>query len=133
MECCKRNRLLIVDDEDAILVAMREYFSMRGFDVDCARQGKRALALLEQSRYAVVIADLRLKGSHSTEGFEVADEVRDRWPRTRVVLLTAYGSPRIEREARKHGVDALLYKPHPLPDLAAIVLDLCPPSRTRTP
>ncbi len=118
------HRLLIVDDEDAILSAVGEYFSMRGLHVDCARQKGEALALLGQQRYAAVIADLRLAGSQSTEGLELADHVRERWPSTRVILLTAYGSPETEAEARARGVHAFLHKPHPLPDLARIVLDL---------
>jgi DNA-binding NtrC family response regulator len=113
-----------VDDEDAILFAMREYFSMRGFDVDFTGQRDEALAFLERRSYAAVIADLRLTGSQSTEGLELADRVRERWPTTRVILLTAYGSPRTEAEARKRGVHAFLNKPHPLPDLVQIVLDL---------
>ena len=122
-------RLLIVDDEDTILFAMREYFSLHGFVVDCARQGRTALALLEKNRYAVVIADLCLRGSQDTEGLVVADEVRERWPSTFVILLTAYGSPQIEVEALARGVDAVLHKPHPLSDIARLVFDQC--GRTR--
>jgi DNA-binding response OmpR family regulator len=118
-----------VDDEDAILFAMREYFRMRGFDVDCVRRASTALALLEKNRYAVVITDLCLRGSQDTEGFEVADAVREHWPSTFVILLTAYGSPRIEVEARARGVDAVLHKPHPLPDIARLVFHQC--ERTR--
>jgi DNA-binding response OmpR family regulator len=118
------HRLLIVDDKEAILFALSQYFSLRGFEVDCARQKEEAVALLGQKQYAAVIADLRLTGSESVEGLEVADAVRQRWLSTVVILLTAYGSPRIEAEARAHGVDVLLHKPHPLPDVARIVLDL---------
>jgi DNA-binding NtrC family response regulator len=119
-----RDRILIVDDEDAILFAMREYFSMRGFDVDSTRQRDEALAFMEGRSYAAVIADLCLTGSQSTEGLELAERVRERWPSTSVILLTAYGSPDIEAEARTRGVHAFLHKPHPLPDLVQIVLDL---------
>lgn len=132
--CVMRHRLLIVDDVEAILFAMREYFSMRGFDVDCARQKEEALALLGEERYAAAIVDLRLTGSQSIEGLELADAVRKRWPSTRIIMLTAYGSPGIEAEARARGVDAFLHKPHPLPDVARIVLGLLaarPPSMNR--
>ena len=53
-------RLLIVDDEDAILFAMTEYFSARLFAVDCARDREEAEALLAVRAYAVIITDLRL-------------------------------------------------------------------------
>jgi DNA-binding NtrC family response regulator len=120
-----KRKLLIVDNEDTILFAMQEYFSMLGYDVDCARHWTAAMGLLEGKSYAVVIADLRLTGSQTTEGFEIAEEVRKRGPSTPVILLTAYGSPQIEAEARTRGVHVLLHKPHPLPDIARIVLELC--------
>ena len=92
-----------MDDKEAILFALSQYFSMRGFEVDCAREKEEALALLNQKRYAAVIADLRLSGSESIEGLEVADAVRERCSSTAMILLTAYGSPRIEAEARARG------------------------------
>jgi DNA-binding response OmpR family regulator len=113
--------LLIVDDEDAILFAMREYFMIRGYRVDCARGLDETATLLSRHPYSAVIADLRLGGSHGTEGLEIVDQVRARSRGTRVILLTAYGSPEIEREARRRGVDAFLHKPRPLPELAGIV------------
>lgn len=119
-----RYRLLIVDDEEMTLFAMREYFTTRGFDVDTAQRIGEARALLGRQRYTAVIADLRLSGSQSTEGLELADLVRERWPSTCVILLTAYDSPNIEAEARNRRVYAFLHKPHSLPDLEQIVLGL---------
>jgi two-component system response regulator (stage 0 sporulation protein F) len=116
--------ILIVDDEETILFAMREYFTTFGYGVDCARELEEAKALLAQTSYAVVIADLRLTGSHGTEGLELVEYVRQRQPLTRVILLTAYGSPEIEREARQRGVDAFLQKRMSLPEVAQVVAEL---------
>jgi DNA-binding response OmpR family regulator len=118
------HRLLIVDDEATTLFAMREYFSTRGFEVDCAQETGEALALLGRHQYTAVIADLRLTGSQSMEGFELADFVRKRWSSTRVIILTAYDSPGIKAKARACRIDVFLRKPHPLPDLERIILDL---------
>ncbi|MDQ3696914.1 MAG: response regulator, partial [Gemmatimonadota bacterium] len=119
-----RHKLLIVDDEEATLFAMREYFSVRGFEVDCSRDKDEAVALLSRRAYGAVIADLRLTGSHSTEGLDIVEAVRERCPQTRTLLLTAYGSPEIEVHALRRGVDAFLHKPQPLPHVAKIVLEL---------
>lgn len=121
-------RILIVDDEESILFAMREYFPTRGYRVDCARGLEEATVLLDTGPYSAIIADLRLSGSHGTEGLEIVDRVRARYPATRVIILTAYGLPGIEREALRRGVDVFLHKPIPLPELARIVLELlCAP------
>lgn len=115
---------MVVDDEEPILFAMREYFTTQGFAVDCARELEEAEALLSKVRYSAVIADLRLSGTHGTEGLEIVDQIRERWPGTRTILLTAYGSPEIEDEARRRGVDAFLRKPKPLPEVARILVSL---------
>jgi two-component system response regulator PilR (NtrC family) len=116
--------LLIVDDEESITFAVRRYFLTRGFQVDCARELEEAEALLVNRRYDVVIADLRLSGVHGAEGLEVVKYVREHCPWARTILLTAYGSPAVEQEALSRGVDAVIRKPKPLPDLAQVVLGL---------
>lgn len=117
-------RLLIVDDEESIVFAMTRYFTARGFNVDAARELEEAQALLVNFQYAAVIADLRLTGVHGAEGLDIIDHVRQHCPATRTILLTAYGSPELEDEARARGVDAVLRKPKPLPDLAQLVFSL---------
>jgi DNA-binding response OmpR family regulator len=118
------HRLLIVDDEASILFAMREYFSALGYGVDCASCLDDAVALMRASHHDAVIADLRLSPTHAAEGLEVVRFIRARSPATRILLLTAYGSPAIEEEGRRCGVDMLLQKPRPLPEVAAIVARL---------
>jgi DNA-binding response OmpR family regulator len=117
-------RLLLIDDEEPILFALREYFTAYGYDVDCAREMEEAEALLANVPYAAVIADLRLTGSHGAEGLEIIGYVRERCPWTRIIILTAYGSTEVEAEARRRGVDSFLHKPKPLPEVAQIVYAL---------
>jgi len=123
-----RPRILIVDDEEPILLALREYFVPLQYEVDCARELEEAEALLSHVHYALLIADLRLSGSQGNEGLELIRFVRERSPWTRIVVLTGYGSAEIESEAVGRGVDAFLQKPMPLADLAEIAAAL-----TRSP
>lgn len=116
-------RILVVDDEEAIRFAVGEFFSTAGYLVDVACELADALALLDRTRYAVVIADLRLSEPAGTEGLDVVSYVRERSPSTRIIVFTAYGSPAVEREARRRGVDAFLQKPQPLPEIERIVSD----------
>lgn len=116
-----KHRLLVVDDERAILMAVGEYFRRRGYEVSCARQRDEAEALLVQDSYACVIADLRLTAQGTDEGLAIAAFVRERCPETRVVILTAYGSPAAEKEARLRGVDAFIHKPKPLAEVARVI------------
>ena len=114
-------RLLIVDDEDTIRFALAEYFRGSGWAVDAAAEKEEAEALLACTAYAVVIADLRLTGIYGVEGLDIVQWSRHLRPETRVVLLTGNGTPELETEARRRGVDAFLHKPLPLPQLEAVV------------
>jgi DNA-binding NtrC family response regulator len=114
-------KVLVVDDESAILFALSEYFSARGCEVALADGLDEAMARLEEPGYVAVIADLRLSGSGSTEGLDIVERVHLHHPSTRVVILTAFGSPEIEREAYRRGADAVLHKPVPLAELARAV------------
>jgi DNA-binding NtrC family response regulator len=117
-------RILVVDDEEPILFAIRDYFEPLGWQVDCAQELEEAEALLSHIRYTLLIADLRLSGIHSNEGLELIRFVRERSPWTRVIVLTGYGSMEIETEAVGRGVDAFLQKPQPLAALAEIAARL---------
>jgi two-component system response regulator (stage 0 sporulation protein F) len=119
-----RHRLLIVDDQEAILFAMQEYLASLGYLVDCARDRAEATALLDHRAYDVVIADLRLTPLRDDDGLELLSLVRERAPETRTILLTAYGSPAVERAAQWCGADVVLQKPQPLGALAQIVAGL---------
>lgn len=114
-------RLLIVDDEESIRFAVKRYFTRIGFEVDCARELEEAEALVAHTVYGVVIADLSLTDSGSTEGLEIIRFMRRSCPGARVILLTAHGSATVEKEAYKRGADAFLHKPKPLQELARIV------------
>jgi DNA-binding NtrC family response regulator len=63
----QRPRVLIVDDERSVRLALRRYFERSGWQVEEAEDGARALTLLERpeaSAYRLVITDLRMAGAH---------------------------------------------------------------------
>jgi DNA-binding response OmpR family regulator len=103
---------------------MKEYLEHRGHEVDCVGRRVEAEGLLAPGRYAVVIADLRLSASEPQGGLQLLRRVRECCPQTRTVLLTAYGSPEAEAEARRLGVDALLAKTEGLREVASVVRGL---------
>lgn len=116
--------MLVVDDERVITFALRNYFGEHGFAVDCASECEEALALLTHKDYDIVIADLRLTGTVSEEGLEVVRLARERSSATSIILLTAYRTAGVDQKAHALGVDVLLQKPKPLPELAQTVFAL---------
>lgn len=123
--------LLVVDDEESICFSMREYFSQHGYEVDTAREMEEAEGLIKDRDYKVIIQDLRLGPTRQPDGIEIIKLVHKRNPETRIVVLTSYGSPEAEAEARRAGADAFLRKPKPLSQVAQVVQGLIESPRAR--
>jgi len=128
-------RLLVVDDEESICFSMSEYFSLHGYKVDTASELEEAEKLLGVTDYRVVIQDLRLTMTNYHDGLDMIKMVKQRNPQARIVVLTAYGSPEVEDEARRCGADAFLRKPKPLSQVAQVVQGLLesPPRQAARP
>ena len=103
---------------------MSEYFTHHGFEVDTASEVEQAEHLISDSEYEVIIQDLRLGTNKSRTGLEIIRFARQHSPTTRIVVLTAYGSPQIEDEAMRSGAVAFLRKPQPLSQVAQVVRGL---------
>lgn len=117
-------RILFVDDEPTIRLAISAYLAPPDYEVDVAGDLASATELLRTREYAAVITDLRLSGGGPTEGLEVIRVARQRFPDAKAVLLTGYGSPAVEEEARTLGIDRYLEKPVPLPELERVLREL---------
>ena len=128
-------RLLVVDDEESICFSMSEYFSLHGYKVDTASELEEAEKLLGVTDYRVVIQDLRLTMTNYHDGLDMIKMIKQHNPQARIVVLTAYGSPEVEDEARRCGADAFLRKPKPLSQVAQVVQGLLesPPRQAARP
>jgi CheY-like chemotaxis protein len=116
-----RLRILVADDEEGVLFALREYLGCCGWEVDTARTSAEAMNLLETRSYAAVITDLRFSGPSGKEGLAIVKTARARQPEAPVVVMTGYSTDEVEAEARRLGVDAFVPKPVPLWELARLV------------
>ena len=70
--------VLVVDDEEALRYSLRQVLELGGYEVYEAASGEEALAVLRESRFAVVLLDLMLGGR--VDGLRVLEAVRWRWP-----------------------------------------------------
>jgi len=111
----------VADDEESVLFALREYLGCCGWEVDTARTATEATSLIETRGYSAVITDLRFSGPSGTEGLAIVKAARTHHPNAPVVVMTGYGTPDVEAEARHLGVDAFVSKPVPLWELARLV------------
>ena len=116
-------RLLILDDEEAILLPLSEFFRERGYSVVATREPEEAEALLDYDPFDLVLLDLALT-RFGREGLEVLSAIRSRNPSLPVIILSGNVCPEIEELAHRLRADAVLMKPQPLEQLAAVVAHL---------
>src|SRR5215470_7505775 len=111
-------RILVVDDERAILVALRGLFVRDGYQVDTAASGTEALEKLEAGAFHVVLTDLSMEG---VSGMDVLEHARRLDPDVGVIMITAHGSEKIAVEAMKRGAADYLPKPFDNDELRVVV------------
>ena len=101
-------RLLIVDDEKALRLALRGVFRKEGWQVETAASAEDAIARIGPDSFDVVLTDLSLG---ALSGMDVLAHVRATDPETAVVMITAYGSEQVAVEAMKKGAEDYVPKP----------------------
>ena len=114
--------VLLVDDDPAVRESVGQALSDQGADVTPVASLAEARATLKNSRFALVLTDLKLE--FGTEGLDVARIARDRIPDAKVVLFSGQDLSEVETEANQAGVDEMLAKPLSLEALARILTDL---------
>jgi two-component system sensor histidine kinase/response regulator len=113
-----RNLVLIVDDEESVVGALVEFFSMRGYEVESAVTARQALGLIHEKRFGIVICDLRLPGMN---GVELLDHVVEANPETVFIIMTGYASVQSAVEAMKRGAYDYVVKPFSMYELEKTV------------
>ena len=111
-------RILLADDEEAVLDQMEEALRPLGHTVDRARDGREAMDLAGQNDYDVVVADLVMP---RRTGLDLVQTLRMRKIPTPIVILSAYLTPDIRRELGYYEGVEIVQKPFKPEDLAALV------------
>jgi DNA-binding NtrC family response regulator len=110
-------KILLVDDETAILDTLKILFRGEGWDVVVADSGPKALAALEEEKPDIVLTDIRMPGAG---GLEVLMEARRVDPEIAVILMTAQASLQTAVRAVNEGAYYYLQKPFVNDELLAI-------------
>jgi len=100
--------VLVVDDEKNIRLTFSETMTQMGFDTRTASNGEEALTKMQGAEFDLVLLDLRMPG---IDGIEVLRRIRERYPKVRVIMITAHGTVESAVEAMKLGAVDFIQKP----------------------
>jgi DNA-binding NtrC family response regulator len=100
-------KILIVDDESEMRVALETTLKREDYQLVCAEDGKQALDQFESHDFDLILTDVRMP---KLSGLELLRAVKERSPKTPVVIMTAYGTIDNAVEAMKEGAFDYLIK-----------------------
>jgi DNA-binding NtrC family response regulator len=103
-----QGKILIADDERHIAEGLQMLLSDDGYEVDMASDGQSAWDLIEQGRYALVLADLQMP---EIDGLELFSRMREAQIPSEVIIITGHGSVESAKVAMKHEAYDYLEKP----------------------
>lgn len=104
----KNLKVLLVDDEEAIIAALEEYLSEQGFDVDTALNGDTALQKYSTFHPDVILLDVRMPGM---DGLKVCEIIRKKDLDVVLILVTAVDTDISKVKALNFGADDYITKP----------------------
>jgi DNA-binding response OmpR family regulator len=108
-----KRRILLVDDELAILLTLKAILEIHGFDVETASSAKEAISKLKASSYHMVITDMKM--DHEKAGYEVIRAAKKTDYNPAVAILTAF--PMLGSNWKSEGAQQMLVKPMNTDDL----------------
>ncbi|MFQ5673732.1 MAG: sigma-54-dependent transcriptional regulator [Nitrospinales bacterium] len=100
--------ILIVDDESEMRIALEATLKREGYQTASSENGRAALTRMENEPFDLVLTDMRMP---EMGGLELLRSVKRQFPRTRVVMMTAYGTIDSAVESMKEGAFDYLMKP----------------------
>ena len=103
-----QQKILVVDDEKSMCEFLEIMLKKDGYEVTSTTSGEKALELLDNNLYSMVLTDVRMPG---VNGFEVLRKTKEVSPDTVVIMITAYGSPEGAVTAIKEGAYDYVTKP----------------------
>ncbi len=113
-----RVSILIVDDEDSVRDSLYNWFIDDGYRVDCAENAKKALSLLNDNEYDIVLADIKMPGM---DGMEMHRRIKALPHVPIVIIMTAFASVDTAVQALKEGAFDYVTKPFDPDDLSHLI------------
>lgn len=116
-------KVLIVDDEETLTWSMAKSLSKDKdkYEVLIANNGKEALNLLKKHKIDLVISDIKMP---DINGLDLLVNIKVEHPQTKVIIMTAYGSADVQKEASRRGSLFYIEKPFEISDIRKIIIDL---------
>jgi two-component system response regulator HydG len=102
------SKILVIDDDVDMCLLLKRFLTKNGYEVTLAHNGKKALEELENAEPNLVLCDFRLE---DIDGKEMLVKIKERYPRTPVIIVTGYSDIKVAVDVMKLGAYDYVTKP----------------------
>ena len=111
--------VLLIDDEPIVGKRLQPALAKIGCDVEVFQEPEKALARLAEKEFKIVVTDLRMD---EIDGMQVLDFVLEKWPESKVIMITGYAMMSLARQAMDKGAFDFIAKPFKPDDLRQVIV-----------
>jgi len=116
-----KGKILVIDDEDIVRLSCSRSLVPQGYELKMAKNGPEGLKMLEEETFDLVLTDLKMP---NMDGIEVLGTIKEKWPKTDVVIVTGYQTVETAVKAIKIGAFDYVEKPFTPDSLLATVANV---------
>src|SRR4030042_5838182 len=112
--------VLVLDDEPIVGKRLKPALSKIGCNVEVFENPQTALKRLDEKQFDIVVTDIRMD---DVDGIQILEHVIERYPETRVIMITGYAMMEVARQAMEKGAFDFIAKPFEPNELRRVVAD----------
>ena len=116
MTALDKERILVVDDEEAVREMVSKIIHLIGHEAVTAGSGKEALEILKNEPFSILITDIRMP---EIDGFELMKAVRNQFPDTYIICMTGHGGSYTYTDVVGEGAKDYITKPFTIDEMRA--------------
>ncbi len=110
--------ILLLDDEEIVGKRLKPALEKIGCSVEVFMDPIQAVARLEEKEFDIVVTDIYME---EMDGMQVLERVHDKYPRTKIIMITGYAMISLARDAMEKGAFDFIAKPFKPNDLREII------------
>lgn len=112
--------ILVVDNHQNILELLSNLLQMYKYQTFCALDTQSALKLLDEEKVDCVVTDVEMP---KPNGFDLLNEIKNRYPQLPVIMISSYANPKMEKQAHANGASGFTGKPFSIETLQKMIVD----------
>jgi DNA-binding NtrC family response regulator len=124
---CDGMEVLVLDDEPIVIKSLRMALRKIGCVVEVFDNPEVAMRRLDEKTFDIVVTDVVMG---DVDGIQVLEHVKERSPRTKVIIMTAFAMMELARKAMERGAFDFIAKPFDAEEIRAIVVKAAEASRS---